>query len=177
MDDGLFAEFGSGEALRAAIAHVHAQGLQRLDAFMPVPDPEVEQALSRRPRAIPWMTAAAAVLGIAIGYGLQWWLVAWIYPLDVGGRPPHAPLAFVPITFETAVLLAASTAFVAVLAMSGLPRLWRPAFEIEGFERASIDRYWLFVAAEQPGFDESALTAELREIGALRVVRPPEVHA
>jgi hypothetical protein len=95
---------------------------------------------------------------------------AYDYPLDVGGRPPHMPSAFVPITFEMAVLAAALTIFVALLAHAGLPRLWHPVFETEGFESASVDRFWL--AAEAPSdavLDE--LESSLLAGGALRVVR------
>jgi hypothetical protein len=76
----------------------------------------------------------------------------------------------VPITFETAVLLTALATFAAVLGLSGLPRLWRPAFEIEGFERASIDRFWVFVAYDDPRLERVRVRRLLAGLGALRVI-------
>jgi hypothetical protein len=171
MDEGLFAELADLDALRRAVGGLRAHGHRRIDAFMPIPDPQVLAAIGPRRSSIPRIGGIAALCGIAVGYGLQWWLAASLYPLDVGGRPPHSPLAFVPITFESAVLLAAFATFFAVLGLSGLPRLWRPAFEIEGFHS---EAYWVFVSVEDPRFDRVRVEARLRELGALRVVAIPE---
>jgi hypothetical protein len=106
------------------------------------------------------------------------------YPLNVGGRPYHSAPAFIPITFEMAVLFAATAALVSAIVLGGLPRLWHPVFEVDGFERATIDRFWLAVCAGDAAIDPALAPAEARAravqalggAGALRVVWPdPEV--
>jgi len=169
VDDGFFAEFDSLERLQRALERLRDHGYRALDAFTPFPVEAIDSMLGARPRAVTRIGGLAAAAGIAVGYGLQWWLNAVVYPLDVGGRPPHSPLAFVPITFETAVLFCGIATFAAVLGLSGLPRLWRPAFEIEGFERASLDRFWLFVAADDRCFEPRRTHELLLGLGSLRI--------
>ena len=43
------------------------------------------------------------------------------------------------------MLVAARTAFLAALVLSGLPRLHHAVFELEGFERTTIDRFWITI--------------------------------
>ena len=54
-------------------------------------------------------------------------------------------------------------------ALTGLPELWSPVFEVEGFERASIDRFWVGVDARDPRFDRAAVESALAELGASRI--------
>ena len=89
--------------------------------------------------------AAVALFGASAAYALEWYTTAHLYPLDVGGRPPHMPLAYVPITFEMGVLAASATAFVAVLVLGKLVKLWDPVFEVPDFGTASVDHFWLRV--------------------------------
>lgn len=170
MRDVLMAEFSAPEQLVRAIRAMREKGYCRLDAYTPYPLFEVEQALALRRSRLPWAIFLGGMAGAGGAYFLQWYLVAYLYPLNVGGRPPHFPLAFVPITFEMGVLFAGITAFLGVLAVSRMPRLWDPVFEVEGFERATIDRFWLQVATGDPRFREESTPRELEDLGALRVV-------
>ena len=113
----------------------------------------------------------AAGLGAAFaGYGLQWLLQAVLYPLNVGGRPPHFPLAFVPITFEMGVLFASLTAFAAVLVGGKLLRLWYPSAEVEGIESSTASHFWLELEVEEPGSEVVEAEALLRSTDP-RVIR------
>jgi hypothetical protein len=67
------------------------------------------------------------------------------------------------------VLTAALAGMIAYLALTGLPELWCPLFEVEGFERASIDRFWVGVDAGDPRFDRAAVEQVFAELGASRI--------
>jgi hypothetical protein len=110
------------------------------------------------------------VLGGGVGYLVQWWCNARAFPINVGGRPLHSVPAFIPITFESAVLAASLTGFFSMLALSELPRLNHPLFEVEGFDRASVDRFFIGVDQADPRFDER-VREELTALGALRCER------
>lgn len=178
----LAAEFASPRALLSAAGAARAAGWRRLDAYTPFPVPGLEEELAIPRTRLRWAVLAAALAGGALGYWVQWWTAAVDYPLVVGGRPLHSAPAFVLITFESAVLCAAVTAFVGLWWAGRLPEPWSPLTEIEGFERASVDRYWLAVDERDPRLrggpaERSAAERGLRELlagaGALRVVRPP----
>lgn len=174
MREGLLAEFARPEQLVAALRAVRERGYRRIDAYTPYPVSEAELAVVPGRSRLPVIVFVVGMAAAAGAYGLQWFLDAYLYPLDVGGRPPHMPLAFLIITFEMGVLFAGFAAFFGVLATAGATRLWDPVFEVEGFERASIDRFFLEIERGDPRFDEdhvTELTERLEELGALRVVR------
>jgi hypothetical protein len=169
----MMAELGSGPALLAAIRALRGLGLRRFEAFTPYEVAGLAELLDVRRSRLPWL---ALVIGLGAGaatYALQWWINVVDYPLNIGGRPDHSALAFVPIAFEMTVLFASAATLASAIVLGGMPRLWRPVFEVEGFERASIDRFWLAVEpgeAREVALDRAPITAALAAAGALRVV-------
>jgi hypothetical protein len=106
----MYAEFEEPAELVRAIERIRAAVPVRVEAYTPYPVPEIEQALAARPSRLSTAVLIAGFTGACGAYGLQWLLNAYLYPLNAGGRPPHMPLAFVPITFEMGVLFAGLTA-------------------------------------------------------------------
>lgn len=166
----VMAEFASAPALLDGIRALGARGVSRLDAFTPYEVDGLDELVHARPSRLPWIVLAAGLAGGGGAYLLQWWINVVDYPLNLGGRPDHAALAFVPISFEMTVLLSAAAAVIAALVLGGLPRLWDPVFEVDGFERATRDRFWLAVAPGDPAIDPARDTAALEAAGALRVL-------
>jgi hypothetical protein len=168
MRNGVVAEFETPEALEAAYTALKRAGYVRLDAWTPYP---VKGILRAQPDSlIPWIMLAAGLGGGGFGYLLQWWVNVRAFRIDVGGRPLNSAPAFIPIAFESAVLAASVTGFVVMLWACRLPRLHHPVFEVDGFERASVDRFWLGVDDADPRFDER-VADELTRLGALRTAR------
>src|SRR5437667_385281 len=64
--------------------------------------------------------------------------------------------------------------FVGLLVALRLPRLWRPIYELEGFEGASIDRYWIAIGLDSRGVDLARTDQELRSMNAVRVLHVAE---
>jgi hypothetical protein len=170
MKLGIMAEFGTAEALLLAVSRLRELGLRKLDAYTPYPLREIEPLLEIKRSYIPKVVLAMGLLGATLAYTLQWWCAAVSYPLNVGGRPLHSAPAFIPITFETTVLFAAGTSFLLALHAAGLPRLHHPVFEVEGFESASIDGYWVAIGADDPKLDTRLAERELADAGAKRIV-------
>lgn len=167
---GLLAEFESADAMTAAAARLRADGYEALETFAPFDLPEADAAVGAPPTRLGWLAGGAAIGAAAFAYWVQWWTNVRDYPLNVGGRPVHAVPAFVPVTFETAGLVVALVAFVGFLVATRLPRLWHPLFEVDGFARATDDRYWLGVDARDPRFMPGDTTEQLRALGPTRVV-------
>jgi hypothetical protein len=139
------AEFETADQMIAAVKKLRGQGYQTLDMYTPYPIHGSDEMLGLKRSPVSKIVFAAGMAGAGGAYALQWLLNAFLYPLNVGGRPPHSGPAFIIVTFEMGVLFAAVTAFSVVFALGGLPALWHPVFEIDGFERASIDRFWISV--------------------------------
>lgn len=165
----LIAEFSDPEALLRAVERLKKEELHQLETFTPYPLRDVEEALAHPRSPIPLVCLAGGLGGCFYALLIQWWMNAFDYPLNVGGRPLDSFPAFIPSTFEGTVLAAGLSSFVALLAFSGLPRLWHPVFEVPGFERASIDRFFLRIDSQQPGFDTARVQWLLRDAKALRI--------
>lgn len=85
------------------------QGFRNLDAYSPYPIHGIEEALGLKPS---WVITAARVgllLGAVAGFTFQSWASAVDWPINIGGKPYISWPAWIPITFECAVLLAAFT--------------------------------------------------------------------
>ncbi|GIW40246.1 MAG: membrane protein [Candidatus Binatia bacterium] len=149
---GLLAEFGDPTELVAAVRRAREAGYTRLDAFTPFPVEGLAEELGCERSRLPLLVFAGAVLGAAVGYGLQYWTSVVAYPWNVGGRPFHSWPAFVPVTFELTVLFAALFAVLGMLALNGLPRPYHPVFRVPRFALATRDRFFLLVEAADPLF-------------------------
>jgi hypothetical protein len=167
MKTSLLVEFADASALASAARTLRRRPELTLDAYTPYSSEEVRDALAMTPSRLPYVVFVGGCLGAGIAYWLQWYTTAYQYPVNVGSRPLHMPLAFVPITFEMGVLAASVTAFVGVLVLGKLVKLWDPVFEVPGFEAASIDRFWLRVDAAGD-LDSAALEAELEPARPIR---------
>jgi hypothetical protein len=168
MRSGVLAEFATPEALDRAFASLRRAGYTRLGAWTPYPSRSIVRSLPES--ILPWIMLAAGLLGGGAGYVIQWWVNLRAFRIDVGGRPLNSAPAFIPIAFESAVLAAGLAGFFALLWACGLPRLHHPLFEVEGFERAAVDRFWLGVDDTDPRFD-AGVADELAGLGALRCTR------
>jgi hypothetical protein len=167
----MLAEFECAEDLVHALRVLRAKGYTQVETYTPYDVPGVAPLLGGRRTRLPLFIFAGGLFGAVASYAIQWYANAYAYPLNIGNRPAHAVPAFIVPTFEGTILCAALAAFFGVLAILRLPRLWKPVFEVEGFERASIDRYWIAVDAGDHRVDAALTPRELTRLKALRVVR------
>ncbi len=172
-----WAEFASADQLVHAAEQIAELHDVELDAYTPFEVPELEQLIrDPRPRLIAGITLAGAIAGGALAFSVIYWTAVVAYPLNIGGRPLNSLPADIPIVFESSILGGALAAFVALFWLCGMPRLGHPLELMEGFERASSDRYWLGVKCHSASL-EAELVSLLSQMGALGVVEPePEAE-
>jgi len=162
---GLMAEFDEPEALLEASRRAHAEGYRQMDAYSPMPVEGLAEAIGFRSSMVQRVVFAAGLLGATGGFTLCWWMTVVAYPHNVAGRPLNSWPAYVPITFESMVLIACLTAVIGMLALNGLPQPYHPVFNVERFERASRDRFFLCIEASDPKFDIRATREFLEQFG------------
>jgi ActD protein len=171
---GLMAEFGTPEALLAAAEAAREAGFERMDAYAPMPVEGLAEAVGFRKTTVQKIVLAAGFLGACGGFTLCWWMTVVAYPHNVAGRPLNSWPAYVPITFESMVLVACLTALVSMLALNGLPEPYHPVFNVPEFARASRDRFFLCIESSDARFDVDG-TREflegLRPMGVMEVER------
>jgi hypothetical protein len=115
---------------------------------------ELSEAMGWHTRGrLPKLVLLGGILGALTGYGLQYYTAVIAYPLNVAGKPLHSWPAFIPVTFEMAILFAAGTAVLGMLALNGLPRPHHPIFNVEDFKLATTDKFFICIEAKDPRFD------------------------
>jgi ActD protein len=165
---GLLAEFDSPEALTAAAKAAREVGYRRLDAFTPFPIDGLAQIL-RLPRPnISWVGLIGGFAGGGLAFLMQCY-TNYDFPLNVGGRPLYPFSAFAVVMFELTILFSALSMIFAMLWQNGLPRLNYPLFAAPNFRRASKDRFFLCVGADDNKFDKDETTGFLQQLGAASV--------
>jgi len=166
---GLMVEFETPEELVLATRQVVAAGYKKLDAFSPFPIEEVSDLVSsarQKFHTLPLLVLGAGITGLATAFLLQWYTSAisfqifnfWRviidgYPLNIGGRPFNSWPAFMVVMFELTVLFSAGTAVVGMFGLNGLPLLYHPVFNVERFNLASTERFFLCIEATDPQFN------------------------
>lgn len=168
---GLMAEFDSAQELLGAAERVREAGYTKADAFSPFPIHGLAEALGFRERSVAPIVLMGGITGALAGYGLEYWSQVIAYPLNIGGRPYHAWVNFIPPAFETTILFAAFAAVIGMLALNGLPRPYHPVFNVERFNRASQDGFFLAIEADDPKFDSHATRQFLSTLHPREVVQ------
>lgn len=169
MSGILVAEFSDPMRFTVAAQRAHTAHYRVVDAFTPYPVESVFDLLEHRPSHIRVVMFIGGVGMAALAYGLEYYSAAVDYPYNSGGRPLDAWPAFMLVPFATGILVAAIFGFVRFLTETGLPRLHHRLFTLDGFERASQDRFLL--ALERPDAEEDQQRAVdfLRGLGAALV--------
>jgi hypothetical protein len=170
---GLLAEYDDPETLVHAAQRARQAGFRRFDAFSPMPVEGLAEAIGFTRTRMPLVVLMGGVIGAVTGYLLQYWVAAIAYPLNVGGRPLNSWPAFIPVTFETTVLVASLFGVLGMLALNGLPRPHHPLFAVGEFARATRDRFFLCIEAADRQFDPEATRGFLIETGAVGVFDVP----
>ena len=166
---GLMAEFDTPDNLVAAARRAREEGYRKMDAYTPFPVEELSEALALGHSWMAPIVLVGGLLGAALGYFMQYYIAVINYPINIGGRPLHSWPAFIPVTFETTVLLAGLFAVLGMLALNGLPMPYHPVFNVPGFTLASHDRFFLSIEARDPKFDREGTRRFMESLSPRRV--------
>lgn len=150
---GLIAEFDGPDALLKAAKTAYRTGYRKIEAYSPMPIEGLSEAVGFRRTYVPLFTLLAGLAGAVGGFTMQWFASVVHYPYNIGGRPNFSWPAFIPITFETMILCAAFTAGISMILLNGLPRPYHSIFNAKHFERATSDRFFLCIEADDDRFD------------------------
>ena len=148
-----------------AARRAYEAGYRSMDAYTPFPIEELTEAIGFHHTRLPAVVLCGGIAGCLGGYALQYWSSVIEYPVIVGGKPFHSWPSFIPVTFETTVLVAALSAVLGMLALNGLPMPYHPVFNVPEFALASNNRFFLCLEAEDDQFDPETSRRFLENLG------------
>jgi len=166
---GLLAEFRAPGEVVAAAQRVREAGYRKVDAYSPYPIEALSEALDFHRSPLPKLVLGGGILGLLVGFGLEYWASVIEYPMNIGGRPLNSWPAFIIPAYETTILFAAATAVLGMLALNGLPEPYHPVFNVPGFALATRDRFFICIEATDPRFDRLQTRSFLASLGASEV--------
>ena len=161
-------EFAGADDATRALHRLTSLGYLRIETYSPFPITADAAYAPRGSFSIAVLGFFGGLAAMVVAYLIQWGANVDSYALNIGGRPAHAAPAFVPATFESICLVATLSVFAGFLLFERLPRLWQPLFEIDGFERASVDRFWLVLDVDRRAAD--GVSEDIVPLQPLRII-------
>jgi hypothetical protein len=169
---GVMAEYDNVDAVYAAAEKVRDAGYTRWDVHSPFPIHGIERAMSIRPTILPWICLGGGLTGLLAGLILTHYTmgvtVTWAgalsgYEYLISGKPLWSLPMYVPVIFETTILLAAFSAGLGMLVLNALPMLYNPLFKSTRFRRVTDDRFFIVIDATDPAFNQEQTAQLLRD--------------
>ena len=120
-------------------------------------------------RRLSAIVLGGGITGLLTGLGLQEWVHQIAYPINIAGKPLNSWPQFIPVTFEMTILFAAIAAVIGMIVLNGLPMPYHPVFNVERFEHASRDKFFLLVESADPKFDRRQTLELLKGLNASEI--------
>lgn len=155
------------ETLMEGIDPVKKAGVKIHEVFSPYPLHHVDEKLGYKPSRLPVAAFLFGATGTACALLMQFGMLAWDWPMNVGGKP-HGPLPdFIPITFELTVLLASWGMGITFLVASKILPGSKPViFD----KRITDDKFVVAIEVDRnKKFSDEELKKILNENGAIEV--------
>lgn len=166
---GVLAEFRNPKELIDAAESVKNSGYKDFDTYAPFPIHGMEKAMGVKKSPLGWIVLGGALTGMIGILALMIWVMGYEYPMNISGKPYINFPIYVPITFEITVLLSAFAAVFGMLGLNKLPRLHNPLFNVERFEKASDDGFFVCIEATDDLFAEEKVAKLFRDNGATHI--------
>jgi len=182
---GIIAEFETVNDVYHAAIKTRDEGFKHWDVHTPFPIHGIDAAIGIRPTILPWIVLICGLTGTAVGLTLAIGTMATSgidlpgipgavspvrgYQFLISGKPFNSLAAFIPVAFETTILLSAFGAVFGMLLLNRLPKLYNPLLKSSNFRRVTADRFFIEVQARDSRFDKNRTAEFLKGLGATSV--------
>jgi hypothetical protein len=103
----LFGLFDDEEDLKRAVKKANKEHLPIGDVYTPFPVHGLDPLLGLQESRLHYLGFIYGATGTTLAFGLMSWIFTRDWPIIFGGKPFWSVPAFIPITFESTVLLSA----------------------------------------------------------------------
>jgi ActD protein len=182
---GVIAEFQTVNDIMRAAKKTRDEGFKYWDVHTPFPVHGIDAAMGIRSTILPWVVLICGLTGTLVGLALVLGTMATDsidlpglpgavapirgYKFLISGKPFNSLPAYIPVIFETTILLSAFGAVFGMLIMNRLPKLANPLLKSMNFRRSTADRFFIEVQARDRRFDKDKTAEFLKGLGAVSV--------
>jgi len=182
---GIIAEFTTVNGIMKAAKKTRDEGFKYWDVHTPFPVHGIDRAMGIRATILPWIVLICGLTGTIVGMSLAIGTMATDsidlpglpgaaapirgYKFLISGKPFNSFPAFIPVIFETTILLSAFGAVFGMLLLNRLPKLSNPLLKSMNFRRSTADRFFIEVEARDRRFDKDKTAEFLKGLGATSV--------
>lgn len=162
---GLVAAFDTTPDLYHACEKVRDAGYSRWDALSSFPIHGLDAAMGVRRSKVPRFSLLGGITGFCTGMSFIAWLGWSEYPLVVGGKPYFSPMFAFPVSYELTILFTAFATIIGMFLLNKLPMHYHPLLKAPQFVRATDDRFFIVIEANDPKFNPAQTRALLEQVG------------
>jgi hypothetical protein len=159
------AEFANAKELYAAAEKVRDGGYKWWDCYTPFYIHGLDKAMGQSKSMVGLFTFVGGLSGLVGGFLLITISSVYVYPIDTQGKPFFSLPGFVPILDLLMILLSAIMSIVGMAVLNMLPRLHHPLWEWPAFQRATHDKFFIVIEANDPRFNQKNAIDLLKELG------------
>ncbi|MAH12542.1 MAG: hypothetical protein CMO33_02240 [Verrucomicrobia bacterium] len=168
-DYGLMATFKSAKDIYHACLKVREAGYTKWESYTPFPVHGLDKAMGMTRSHVPRFTLIGGLTGFTLATLMIWFMNAYDYPLNVGGKPFFTFIFPFPVMYEMNILLAAFGTLGGMFILNRLPRHHHPLFENKNFLTCSDDRLAIVIEVIDPKYDEEETKKFLESLNATEV--------
>lgn len=150
-----------------AIKHINKEGLEIADAYSPFPVHGIDDLLGIKETSLHKAGFMLGLTGTVTAFSVMTWINTVSYPTIFGGKPFWSLPAFIPVMFETTVLMAAVGMFFVYIKRN---ELYPGKIPMIIDERTTDDKFALAFGIDGKSEDEiSNIKVALEKSGAEEV--------
>ena len=166
MNRNLMGVFTREDQILRVTRACRERGYEVVDVYAPYPVHGLDRAMGLRPSRITWVCFLLGVAGAASMLWFQIWASAVSWPANVGGKPLNSLPAFIPVAFETAVLMAGLGTIGVLLLRSRLFPWVKPTLV---HPKVTDDHFVLAICQTDADLEPGMAERLMRDHGAIEV--------
>ncbi|MBC2604486.1 DUF3341 domain-containing protein [Pelagicoccus albus] len=161
---GILAKFDTPADIMHAAEKVRDAGFKNWDVITPFPIHGMDGAMGLKRSWVPRFTICGGTIGFLTGMSMIFYTSATDfgipflsdgYQILIGGKPLFSPYFAFPVSYELTILFSAFASIAGMFILNKLPMHYHPALKIDKVNEASDDKFFLYIEANDPQFDEA----------------------
>lgn len=166
---GIVGEFTDPNQVTKAAQAIRDAGYRQWDIHTPYPVHGLDKAMGVKRSMLTYISFGGLLFGISNALGIQYWMGAIDYPLNIGGKGFFDWQFSIPIDFELSILGTAIFTVLGLFHLCRLPTWYNRYQDDDSFKKATDDTFVVTIDSDDDRFSAETTQDMLRRLGAKNV--------